>query len=145
MVTQLKNFLRTLRSFPKSLELIVLIERFSNILSIISCGHYVKEDEFKCYCFKTVQMVVSLYDWYKMSATVHKLLIHGADIIKSLPLPVGQLSEDVLEADHKEYKKLRQYYSRKTSRVNTNTDIFNWMLVSSDPLVTCKRKKNSIQ
>lgn len=53
---------------------------------------------FKIYYFETAQMAISLYGWYKMSATVHKLLIHGADIIKSLPLPVGQLSEDVIES-----------------------------------------------
>lgn len=76
-----------------------------------------------------------------MSATVHKILFHGADIIKSLPLPVGQLSEDVIEASHKEYKNLRQYHSRKFSRANTNSDIFNWMLVSSDPVLADKRKK----
>ena len=118
-----------------------LIERFSNILSIISCGHYIKEEIFKKYCFETAQMAISLYGWYKMSASVHKLLIHGADIIKSLPLPVGQLSEDVIETGHKEYKQLRQYHSRKTSRINTSNDIFNSMLVSSDPIVTSKRKK----
>ena len=118
-----------------------LIERFSNILCVISCGHYIKEEMFKNYYFETAQMAISLYGWYKMSATVHKLLIHGADIIKSLPLPVGQLSEDVIESAHKEYKTLRQYHSRKTSRINTNTDIFNWMLMSSDPIVTNTRKK----
>lgn len=117
-----------------------LIERFSNILSIISCGHCIKEDIFKTYCFETAQMAISLYGWYKMSASVHKLLIHGADIIKSLPLPIGCLSEDVIESRHKDYKILRQNHSRKTSRINTNTGIFNWMLVSSDPIVTNKRK-----
>lgn len=118
-----------------------LIERFANILSIISCGYYIKEEVFKNYCFETAEMAIKLYGWYKMSVTVHKILIHGADIIKSLPLPVGQLSEDVIEASHKEYKNLRQYHSRKTSRANTNSDIFNWMLVSSDPVVTDNRKK----
>jgi hypothetical protein len=65
-----------------------------------------------------------------MSATVHKLLVHGADIIKSLPLPVGQLSKDVIESAHKEYKTLRKYHSRKSFRINTNIDIFNRMLIS---------------
>jgi hypothetical protein len=73
-----------------------------------------------------------------MSATVHKLLVHGAEIIKSLPLSVELLSEDVIESVYKEYKILR--HSRKTSRINTNTNIFNWMLISSDPVVTNTRK-----
>ena len=52
-----------------------------------------------------------------MTASVHKFLIHGADIILSLPLPIGQLSEDVLEATQKEYISARTYRSRKTSRI----------------------------
>lgn len=86
-------------------------------------------------------MAIELYGWYRMSASLHKILIHGADIIKSLPLPLGQLSEDVLEASHKSYKKLRQYHSRKTSRIDTNTDILNWMLIISDPVISSHRKK----
>jgi len=112
-----------------------LIKRFLNILSIISCGYYIKEELFKKYCFETAQMAISLYGWHKMSATVHKLLINGADIIKSLPLPIAQLSEDVIESAHKDYKTLRQYHSRKYSRINTNTDIFNWMLISPGTLL----------
>lgn len=35
-----------------------LIERFANILSIISCGHYIKEEVFKNYCFETAEMTI---------------------------------------------------------------------------------------
>lgn len=118
-----------------------LIERFANILCVISCGHYIHEEKFRAYCLATAEMAINQYGWYKMSASVHKLLIHGADIIKSLKLPVGQLSEDVIEAGHKSYKNLRQYHSRKTSRINTNIDILNWMLISSDPVITSHREK----
>ena len=119
----------------------VLIERFSNILSVISSGHYIQQVHFKEYCYETAEMAVSLYNWYKMSASAHKLLLHGADIIESLPLPVGQLSEDVIEAGHKTYKNLRQGHSKKISRIDTNLDILNWMLVFSDPVITSKQKK----
>lgn len=117
-----------------------LICRFANILSALSSGHYINIQEFKFYCLETAQMCIQLYGWYKMSATVHKLLIHGSDIINSLPLPVGQLSEDVLEASHKEYKNFRLFFSRKTSRINTNRDILNRMIVSSDPIISSHRK-----
>lgn len=139
----------TARKFFKNPELVSqitgvskeLIERFSNILCVVSSGHYIDEEKFKTYCFTTAEMAIDLYGWYKMSASVHKLLIHGSDIIKSLPLPVGQLSEDVIEASHKNYKKMRQYHSRKTSRLFTNTDILHWMLICSDPVVTIHRPK----
>lgn len=78
-----------------------------------------------------------------MSATVHKILIHGADIIESLLLPVGQLSEDVLEASHKAYKTIRLHHSRKTARVHTNTDILHMLLISSDPVISSYPKSNT--
>ncbi|KAF2887778.1 hypothetical protein ILUMI_18395 [Ignelater luminosus] len=81
-----------------------IIIRFSTILSTLSSCHYIKIENFKRYCLDTAYLLTELYGWYHMSASVHKLLIHGGDIIKSLPLPVGQLSEDVLEVSHKDYK-----------------------------------------
>jgi len=38
-----------------------LIERFSSILCVLSCGHYIKEEMFKSYCFETAQMPILLY------------------------------------------------------------------------------------
>lgn len=123
-----------------------LIQRFSNILKTISSCHYVNIETFRPYCLETAKIYMELYgEWYKMSATVHKLLIHGSDIIQALPLPVGQLSEDVLEASQKDYKNIRLWHSRKTSRVDTNTDIIHWLCIHSDPLISQQRqarKKN---
>ena len=117
-----------------------LIRRFSNILRILSSCHYINTTKFKKYCIDTAQTCIQLYSWYNMPASVHKILIHGADIIESLPLPIGQLSEDVLEASQKDYKMARTFHSRKTSRENTNADILNWLLISSDPIISSKRK-----
>jgi hypothetical protein len=38
-----------------------LIKRFSNILCVISCGHFIKKEIFKNDCFETVQMTISPY------------------------------------------------------------------------------------
>lgn len=58
---------------------------------------------------------------------------------------IGQLSEEAAEACNKEYKRLRLHHTRKSSLINNNTDLFQMMLVSSDPLIsslrkTCKKK-----
>ena len=117
-----------------------LIKRFSHILCTLSSCHYIKVEQFEGYCLETAKLLVAIYGWYKMSATVHKILIHGGAIITSLPLPPAQLSEDVLESSHKAYKNSRIYHARKTSRINTNRDILNWMLISSDPVISANRK-----
>lgn len=53
------------------------------------------------------------------------LLIYGALIIVSLPFSISCLLEDTIETRHKDNKILRQNYSSKTSKINTNIDIFN--------------------
>lgn len=50
-----------------------IIRRFSNILSVLSCGFYINTEIFKTYCIETAKMCVNIYGWYKMSASVHKL------------------------------------------------------------------------
>lgn len=55
-------------------------------------------------------------------------------------MPVGLFSEDVLEISQKEYKSLRLLHARKTSRIDTNTDIVHWMLIASDTIIASKRK-----
>nr|CAI5861411.1 unnamed protein product [Callosobruchus analis] len=102
-------------------------------------GHNINVKTFKPYCLETAKLCISLYGWYEMSVSVHKLLIHSSDFIDSLPLPVGQLSEDVLETSQKDYKNIRLFYSRKTSREDTNTDLLQWMLINLDPLISSKR------
>lgn len=71
-----------------------------------------------------------------MPVSVHKILIHGADVIENFAVPIGQLSEDVLEARQKNYKLYRESFSRKMSRVATNEDVFHNLLISSDPVIS---------
>lgn len=117
-----------------------LVKRFAIILSTLSSGYSIKTDKFKSYCFETAEIFVTKYPWYRMPVSIHKILIHSADIIDSFPVPIGQLSEDVQEARQKDWKKFREGFARKTSRIDTNTDIVNNLLISSDPMITSLRK-----
>ncbi|CAI6353622.1 unnamed protein product [Macrosiphum euphorbiae] len=75
-----------------------LIYNFSVILQVISSGQRVDYIKFGVYCTKTAERYISLYKWYYMPSSVHKLLFHGADIIKHAIVPIGQLSEEAQEA-----------------------------------------------
>lgn len=75
-----------------------------------------------------------------MSVSVHKILIHGADIIKNLSVPIGKLSEEAQEARNKDFKRTREFNTRKCSRIATNTDVLHSLLISSDPYITSLRK-----
>lgn len=113
-----------------------LIDRFSVILRTITCDYEIQNDKFEKYCNETAQLYVSLYGWYPMPATLHKILIHGPSIIKSFLVPIGYLSEDVQESRHKEFRKIRLEFARKTTREDTNSDIIHNLLITSDPVIT---------
>lgn len=50
------------------------------------------------------------------------------------------LTEEAQEARNKDFKKYREQYSRKCSREQSNIDVFNLLLLSSDPIITSKRQ-----
>lgn len=118
-----------------------LIYRFYIILQVIASGFLIKKDEFNTYTIETAHLFVSLYPWYRMPTSIHKILLHGSAIIESSPVPIGQLSEEAQEARNKEYRRFREHNSRKCNRTLTNIDIFNNLLVSSDPKITSLRNK----
>jgi hypothetical protein len=75
-----------------------------------------------------------------MPTSVHKLLIHGPQIIASALLPIGQLSEDAQEARNKDIKRYREDFSRKCSREKPMEDVFYRLMVTSDPYISSIRK-----
>ena len=93
-----------------------LIHRFAIILQTISCGFAVNAAAFDDYAMDTARLFVSLYGWYYMPASVHKILLHGSEIISAALLPIGQLSEEAQEARNKDLKKFREIFARKISR-----------------------------
>lgn len=117
-----------------------LIRRFATILQTINCGEEINSEKFGSYAYKTAKIFIEKYSWYFMPITVHKVLLHGKEIIKHAALPIGTLSEEAQEARNKDYKQYRLNHSRKCSRLFTNEDVMHMMLVSSDPLITSLRR-----
>lgn len=66
-----------------------LILRFGTILGAIASGYEIDTGNFHNYCTETKQIYICLYSWYNMPATVHKILVHGANIIKNSVIPIG--------------------------------------------------------
>lgn len=70
------------------------------------------------------------------------MLIHGAEIIKSHVLPIGRYSEEAQEARNKDFKRIRQFNTRKLGRKEANEDLLHGLLISSDPVVSKIRHKH---
>lgn len=118
-----------------------LIRRLYIILQALSSGIIIDAQKFGEYALETARIYVSKYNWYYMPSSVHKILIHGENIIKYFAVtPIGQLSEDAQESRNKDYRKFRLHHSRKCSRAATNEDVFHTLLYTSDPYITSIRK-----
>lgn len=117
-----------------------LIRRFYVILCALSCPFPINTTAFKNYTQNTTNLYLKLYEWYYMPVTVHKVLVHGADIIDSCILPIGQLSEEAQEARNRDLRRYRLEHARKFSRKRTIEDVLHMLLVSSDPVISNKTK-----
>lgn len=122
---------------------ISLIKRFNTILEVISSGFNIDHEKFDSFAQTTAKMYVELYGWHPMSPTVHKILMHGAEVIQQAILPIGQLSEEASEARNKHLRKYRVDFARKFSRIDCNRDVLNRLLLTSDPLISCSRNKRA--
>ncbi|KAK5645599.1 hypothetical protein RI129_006899 [Pyrocoelia pectoralis] len=116
-----------------------LIYRLKVILEAISSGHLIDPEKYDRYGLETARLYVDLYPWHPMTPTMHKVLLHGAVIIKKSLLPIGQLSEEAAEARNKHFRSYRIDFARKFSRESCNQDILNKFLLTSDPFLSSKR------
>jgi hypothetical protein len=110
-----------------------LVENFKIILYLIASKKEIRIQELRTLCSDTYRLLLTKYPWVLVSPTVHKILAHSADIVESLPLPLGMFGEEGGESRNKIYRKDREHHSRQFSRLASLTDVFNRAMDSSDP------------
>lgn len=128
---------------PKKLaEVLELNEDFvcrvAVLLKVISCKTPINSKKFGEYCTEVYKRYIELYDWYYMPVTLHKLLAHGAEIIDSLPLSLGMMTEEGAESRNKYYRRYREFHARKTSREANMRDVMVRSQISSHPRIASK-------
>lgn len=147
------NICRRVFSNPQLLSSVLkideeLIERFRNILITINCQEAINPEKVDAYCKDTYRLYLEKYDWYKIPATVHKVLAHAGEIIMHSPAPLGTLAEEAAESQHKKLKKYRTHHARKRSRVDNLHDVFMRAMHESDPYISsiwmAKRRQKGI-
>lgn len=67
-----------------------LIKSFRIILIALASQYPINSEKFGSFCLKVGQLYKQLYPWYPMPASVHKILVHGQEIIAHAILPVGK-------------------------------------------------------
>lgn len=118
-----------------------LLERISALLTVLNSRERIDAAAYRLYAEETRKLYIKLYDWYPLSPTLHKILVHGADIIKRSLLPIGMLSEEAQEARNKSIRKFRQFHARKFNRTVNLEDVFKRLMFTSDPVVSLSNRR----
>ena len=115
-----------------------LIHRFHVILTLLaSTNKNFNSKKVEEYFHETLCKILNDPDinWYLSPQAVHKVLLHSGQLMDIKQIPIGNLSEEALEARNKDVRNFKQFFSRKVSRVHTNLDVMRRLMVSSDPYI----------
>lgn len=112
------------------------VQNLALLLSIFKSRHFMDQENVEKLCKETNQMHFDLYPWAKMKPSLHKFLVHGCDIAKQFPLPIGFYSEDASESWHKYFRQNEINHSRQNSRRHRILDLFNRAIYLSDPKIS---------
>ena len=112
-----------------------LVQKMSNLLRMISSMQPQAPSKFAEEAEKFYALYKKKYAWKNLTPTIHKLIVHGAQIIEESILPIGRLCEDPIETCIREIRESRFRFARKHSRVNNLKDVFFFMNTKSDILV----------
>jgi hypothetical protein len=113
----------------------ILVSNLDVICRTLASSHNIDADKFEEFCNATLAQYMIDCPWYNIPPTLHKVLVHGADIIRATPLPIGVTSEEGSESNTKFCRKYYQNHTRKISSLAALQDLFHRMMDVSDPLV----------
>jgi len=58
------------------------------------------------YALDTARKLISLYPWYYLPPSIHKILVHSPDVINYALVTIGELTEEAAESKDKDIKML---------------------------------------
>jgi len=120
----------------------MLVSNIEVIWRIMGSKYPINAEKFDKLCKETLEVYLSDAGWFNIPPTIHKILVHGKDIIKACPVPIGWTSEEGSEANNKFIRKFLLHHTRKTSHIDTLTDLFHRLLEISDPVLVTKSCKS---
>jgi hypothetical protein len=115
-----------------------LVKNLKTIWNVMASGYAINLETFDQLCKDTEKIYFDKNNgvgWYNISPTLHKILVHGKDIIANCPLPIGLTNEEASEANNKILRHIRLYHARKTSWINHLSDLFHRAMDISDPFI----------
>ena len=114
-----------------------MVEDIKTLLICVSSRYKIDPVAYDRVALRAFQSYIRSYAWYNLSPTLHRLLIHGGEIARHLPVPTGLLTEEGLEKKHSDVKKGRRDHCRTTNRHDNMSDMLHRALDMSDPVLAC--------
>ena len=99
----------------------------------------INTNEFDALCEKTLEIYFSDAGWYNIPPTLHKVLVHGREIIEATPVAIGITSEEGSESNIKFARRFYKHHTRKNCQGNTMYDLFHRLMDVSDPIILSKQ------
>ena len=119
----------------------MLVSNLDVIRRTLASGQDIHPEKFEAFCDETLNEYMSTVNWYNIPPTLHKVLVHGKDIVEATPMPVGWTSEEGSESNTKFAQKFHTNHTRKTSQEDTMSDLFNRLMDISDPVIVSHSKE----
>ena len=119
----------------------MLVSNLDIIRRTLASGQDIDPEKFHSFCKETLDEYMTSAKWYNIPPTLHKVLVHGKEIIKATPMPVGWTSEEGSESNTKFARRFHTSHTRKTSQEDTMSDLFNRLMDISDPVVVSYSKE----
>lgn len=90
-----------------------LVRDFQTLVVALNYHQARDPDKLQVVCDRISKAYIQLHPWARPSSAIHKVLVHGSQLVRVSPLPLGVLSEEGGEAKNKDYRNDRQHHARK--------------------------------
>jgi putative intracellular protease/amidase len=113
----------------------MLVSNLDVIRRALASSQPINPEKFGDLCEKTLEQYMSCAKWYDIPPSLHRVLVHGKEIVEATPLPIGITSEEGAESNTKFARRFHENHTRKTSQEDTMSDLYHRMMDISDPIV----------
>lgn len=113
-----------------------LIKNLHSLLLALSSSRTLNPVAIEKMAQETASLWVECVPYFPMPVSLHKLLMHGPDMVKSSPLTSGEYSETALESFHKVVRNTLHNHAMNNTLENCNKSLHRYLLLRSDPLLS---------
>lgn len=119
-----------------------LIERYHTIISVLCGSKLLDPVKLREYNTETANLLRTTYPNKNFTPTIHKILYHSTEVVEyfnQFNIPEGMMSEEPLEASHKNIRNNRYDFARKMNKTVNEIDVYGRLIMTSDPEVNSHR------